>query len=224
MPIRTPRGRSAAYRALWQWPLRSPARLIGCLVVLFAVVIAAHSAFGALTGGSGRRPGVLDGGSASSVGPAAPASPGRPPIEATRLPPVPELTPRTLAPSDAPRAALTVATRWTEAWARHPADGTTATWVNGLRAYTTDEYLGVLATVDPANVPATRVTGQARPVLVSPRSVRVEVPTDAVTLVVLVVNTAAGNGAEWKVAGYDRASDDQAASQQPAGTAPAPGR
>jgi len=68
--------------------------------------------------------------------------------------------------------------------ARHPAGTTTQTWVNGLRPYTTDEYLGVLSTVDPVNVPATKVTGPARAVLVSPASVRVEVPTDAVTLVV----------------------------------------
>ena len=41
MPIRTPRGRSAAYRALWQWPLRSPARLGLTAIFLLALVVAA---------------------------------------------------------------------------------------------------------------------------------------------------------------------------------------
>ena len=221
MPIRTPKGRGAAYRVLWQWPLRSPARLIGTVVVLILIGLSLNSAFGLLSGPSHSRPGIFAG-DRSTAPAATPTAQAAPPAEATRLPPVPELTPQTLAPSQAPRAALTAATRWTEAWARHPAGATTQTWVNGLRPYTTDEYLGVLSTVDPANVPASRVTGPARAVLVSPRSVRVEVPTDAVDLVVLVVNT---GGTEWKVAGYDRATDDPnaAATGAPAG-APAPGR
>ncbi|HTF49100.1 MAG TPA: hypothetical protein VK735_16770 [Pseudonocardia sp.] len=220
MPIRTPKGRGAAYRPLWQWPLRSPARLIGCLVVLVALVIVANSAFGLLSGRTGGTPGIFSGGSTQPTSAATPTAEAAP-AEPTRLPPVPELTPRTLPPSQAPRAALAAAIRWTEAWARHPAGTTTQSWVTALRPYTTDEYLGVLSTVDPSNVPATRVTGPARAVLVSPHSVRVEVPTDAVTLVVLVVNTA---GTEWKVAGYDRAVDDpNAVVQQPAGE-PAPGR
>lgn len=217
MPIRSPKGRGAAYRPLWQWPLRSPARLIGCLVVLAAVVVGANAAFGLLPGRSGANNGVL-GSSTGSVAPTpARALPTTAPAgEPTRLPPVPELTPETLPPSKAPPAALAVATRWTQAWARHPADGTTTTWVNGLRPYTTDEYLGLLATVDPANVPATRVTGPARAVLVSPSSVRVEVPTDVVRLVVLVVNT----GTDWRVAGYDRASEAASAGDNTTGRQP----
>jgi hypothetical protein len=225
VPIRSPKGRGAAYRSLWQWPLRSPARLIGCLVVFVALALAANSALGLVTGHTKGRPGIFAGPDTDSTSPPAAAAPtagAAPPAQATALPPVPELTPQALAPSQAPRAALTAATRWTEAWARHPAGATTQSWVNGLRPYTTDEYLGVLSTVDPSNVPASRVTGPARAVLVSPRSVRVQVPTDAVNLVVLVVNT---EGTQWKVAGYDRATDDpnSAGAQQPAG-APAPGR
>lgn len=216
MPIRTPRGRGAAYRAIWGWPLHSPARLAGCLAVLLALAIAADSALGLLH----RSPaGIMGSGSSSASAAPSPQAPpaDQAPARATALPPVPELTPTTLPPTDAPRAALTVATRWTEAWARHPAGTSTQSWVSGLRPYTTDEYLGVLESVDPANVPATRVTGPARAVLVSPRSVRVEVPTDAVTLVVLVVTTTED---QWKVAGYDRASDDQdPAEGQPQGAA-----
>jgi hypothetical protein len=201
MPIRTPRGRGAAYRPLWQWPIRSPGRLVGCLLVLLAVLVAGNALIGHLYHRSD------SGGIFADVGPAVPA-PALPtdqaPDQPTRLPPVPALTPTRLPITDAPAAALTVAARWTQAWARHPAGTTTQSWVDRLKPYTTDEYLGVLATVDPSNVPASKVTGPARAILVSPSSVRVEVPTDAVDLVVLVVNTSnTGNG--WKVAGYDRA-------------------
>jgi hypothetical protein len=59
----------------------------------------------------------------------------------------------------------------------------------------------VLTGVDPANIPATRVTGEPRAVRVAARSVQVRVPTNALTLLVLVVQTEDG----WRVAGYDRA-------------------
>jgi hypothetical protein len=91
--------------------------------------------------------------------------------------------------------------------------------------YTTPEYLGVLTTVDPANVPANKVTGPARAVAVSPSSVRVDVPTDALTLVVLVVNTGAEGGDQWRVAGYDRAQPTAPTTPGPAHpTPPQPGR
>jgi len=192
MPIRSPRGRSAAYRALWQWPLRSPTRLALTVVGVLAVVVAVTVGVG-VTNGSVRVPG-----SAAST-PSAAAGPV--PSTVVPLPPVPELEPTTLPVSAAPAAALQVASRWARAWVRPP-DGTTPTkWLDGLRSTTTDEYLGVLAGVDPSNVPATRVTGAAKAISVAPRSLRVRVPTDALTLVITVVDTDAG----WRVSGYDRA-------------------
>jgi hypothetical protein len=200
MPIRSPRGRAAAYRGLWQWPLRSPARLAVTVAVLIALVVGASFGIAALSGGGASR-GILGGPStatprATPQGPRVPSTP-----VPTALPPVPELEPSTLPVSQAPRAALDVATRWTTAWLRPPDGTSTQKWLDGLRATTTDEYLGVLNGVDPANIPSTKVTGAPRPVRVAARSVRVEVPTDALTLVVLVVNTENG----WRVAGYDRA-------------------
>jgi hypothetical protein len=94
-----------------------------------------------------------------------------------------------------------VASDWAAAWVRPP-DGTPADqWLEGLRPTTTEEYLGVLATVDPAAIPATLVTGEPRPVSVAANSVEAEVDTDALTLLVLVVRTEDG---EWRVSGYDR--------------------
>lgn len=197
MPIRTPHGRSAAYRAIWAWPLRSPLRLAVTTALVIAVAVGATFAIAALG------PGRSAGGPADASG--GPTSDGRAPAVArtptpTMLPPVPELTPSQLPLSAAPKAAVEVAARWAGAWVR-PREGTTAQeWLDGLRSTTTDEYLGVLSGVDPENIPATRVTGEPRPVRVAARSVQVEVPTDRLKLLVLVVRTEDG----WRVAGYDR--------------------
>jgi hypothetical protein len=56
--------------------------------------------------------------------------------------------------------------------------------------------------VDPANIPATRVTGPPTAVRAAASSVQAEVPTDTVTLLVLVVRTEFG---DWRVSGYDEA-------------------
>lgn len=196
MPIRSPRGRAAAYRALWQWPLRSPARLAVTAAVVVSLGVGASVVLGAVGGG---RASVI--GSAHTSAGARP-TPGAPsPPSPTALPPVPELRPSTLPLSRAPGAALQVAQRWTQAWLRPKPSVTARQWLDGLRPYTDEEYLGVLEGVDPANIPSTRVTGDPKPVEVRERSVEVEVPTDALTLRLLVVDTADG----WRVAGYQRA-------------------
>ena len=197
MPIRTPHGRSAAYRAIWAWPLRSPLRLAVTTAVVVAVAVGATFAIAALgPRGAGNGPDASGGTAASAARrPDAPRTP-----TPTVLPPVPELTPSPLPLSAAPDAAVEVAARWAAAWVR-PRPGTTPQqWLDGLRRTTTDEYLGVLSGVDPDNIPATRVTGEPRPVRVAARSVQVEVPTDKLKLIVLVVRTEDG----WRVAGYDR--------------------
>jgi hypothetical protein len=191
MPIRSPHGRSAAYRALWQWPLRSPARLALTAIGVLALLVAATIGIGMTNGSVGLPVGARP--TSSAATPVAPSQP-------VLLPPVAELEPTTLPVSAAPAAALQVASRWARAWVR-PADGTTtAKWLDGLRSTTTDEYLGVLSGVDPGNIPATKVTGAAKAVSVAPRSLRVQVPTDALTLVITVVDTDTG----WRVSGYDR--------------------
>jgi hypothetical protein len=195
MPVRSPHGRAAAYRTLWQWPLRSPARLAGTVVAVLALAVGVSLAVTAVGGGAGpgSAPGPAAAGSRSDPG-------GQASPTATVLPPVPDLKPTALPLSKAPAAALDVARRWTKAWVRPVAGVTAQQWLDGLRPLTTDEYLGVLGAVDPANIPATRVTGNLRPVQVAARSVQVQVPTDGPTLLVLVVSTESG----WRVAGYER--------------------
>lgn len=205
MPIRSPRGRAAAYRSIWQWPLRSPARLAVTGILIVAVAAGVSIGVNALGGGSSGR-GLLAAPSSTGAAPSASRLPGSAAVPLTpaptALPPVPDLEPTTLPLSRAPAAALSVAARWSAAWVRPPAGTTTQAWLDGLRPTTTDEYLGVLSSVDPGNIPATRVTGEPRAVRVAPSSVQVQVPTDAFTLVVLVVDT---DTEGWRVAGYDRA-------------------
>lgn len=205
MPIRSPRGRASAYRGIWQWPLRSPARLAATAVVVTVLGVGVSLGVTALGGGGSER-GVLGGPSTSTPGFAGRStSPGATGTGTaptpTALPPVPELAPPTLPLSQAPPAALDVASRWSAAWVRPPEGTTAQQWLDGLRPTTTEEYLGVLSGVDPANIPATAVTGPPRPVRVAPRSLQVEIPTDTLTLLVLVVETEAG----WRVSSYERA-------------------
>lgn len=197
MPIRSARGRAGAYRVIWQWPLRSPGRLAFTAVVLaglvFGLVLLGDSVDddgggGLIAGGPQER--WDSGGSGVSATPTP-----------TMLPPVRALTPQQLPVDQAPPQALEAARVWTSAWVNHPEGITAQQWMAGLRPYTTDEFLGVLAGVDPRNVPASRVTGSAVPVRVSPKSVEVVVPTDTLRLRVLVVETDVG----WRVSRYERA-------------------
>jgi hypothetical protein len=192
VPIRSPRGRAAAYRAIWSWPLSSPLRLAVTAVVVVALVVAVSFALGGRASSSG-----------DPAAAPAPTTLTRAPSSAapTALPPVSALTPTTLPLSSAPPEALQVAANWAAAWVNHPAGVTNQVWVNGLTPFTTSEYVGTLAGVDPANIPSTQVTGPARATEVSPRTVDVTVPTDAVALAITVVQTESG----WRVAGYDQA-------------------
>jgi len=198
VPVRTPRGRAGAYRGLWQWPLRSPRRLAAVGLGVVAVLAGITVLISLLADPSRSATPSPSGSQSNAVAPSRSAG-----ASTTGLPPVAELTPTLLPLTQAPPAALTAASSWATAWATHPAGATTEQWLAGLRPFTTPEYLAVLGNTDPANVPATSVTGPPKPVLVSPRSLRVEVPTNALTLLLLVVDYT-GNG-DWRVAGHDRA-------------------
>ncbi|MBB4685978.1 hypothetical protein [Amycolatopsis jiangsuensis] len=197
MPIRTNRGRAAVYRRLWGFPLRSPRHLVGTLVFLAIVVIVLGIVLPRVTGKE----------SNAAAPPPEPATSSRPgvaaPVPSTATLPTrlssPLATPTSAAPSP---EALNVAKQWAEAWVRHPAGVTNADWLNGMRALTTEEYLPVMSTVDPANIPATRVTGDPAVTSSYGSSVQVVIPTDGPKLSITVVRTDAG----WRVADYDQAS------------------
>ncbi|WP_027942262.1 hypothetical protein [Amycolatopsis taiwanensis] len=198
MPIRTNRGRAAVYRRLWGFPLRSPRHLTGTVVVVAALVIAIGIAVPKLLGhrgGDAPAPAGAQGASSSS----------QPAPDSTTLPFSTRLTAPLVRPSSAAPnpEALNVANLWARAWVNHSAGLTPAQWLDGLRPYTTEEYLASkMSTVDPANVPATAVTGD--PVVVSSytSSVQVVIPTNGPKLSITVSRTDAG----WRVSEYDQAS------------------
>ncbi|MDP9792574.1 hypothetical protein J2S43_001086 [Catenuloplanes nepalensis] len=88
-------------------------------------------------------------------------------------------------PTAVPAAAVDVAVRFAGAWARPglPADR----WREDVAALATAEYATMLRTVDPADVPATRITGQPWPRESTTLRVIVDVPTDAGTLRIVCV-------------------------------------
>ena len=194
MPIRTNRGRAAVYRKLWGWPLRSPLHLVATAlgIVVVAALVALLSQHIRHTGGSSQPSGGAGhGGQAPTAALVATGPPSTRDPGPTEVP-----TSAAAAP-----AALQVAQQWGQAWVNHPSGITNQQWLAGLEPYTTDEFLPIMSTVDPANIPATKVTGSPTVVHSYTSSVEVTLPTDNATLDITVIQTPAG----WRVAGYNKA-------------------
>lgn len=203
MPIRTNRGRAAVYRKLWGWPLRSPRHLAVAAFVAVLLITAAGVVIPRLTGASGGAATAGTGGASTpateGMAPGAPR-PGGTGGVATSLPT--RVASPTLTPSSAPPApeAVQVAKDWAAAWVNHPEGTTAEQWLAGLRPHTTEEYMAVMDSVDPANVPARQIAGEPEVVLSHPKSVEVEVPTDGPRLRLTVIQTDRG----WRVANYEQ--------------------
>jgi hypothetical protein len=213
MPIRTNRGRAAVYRKLWGWPMRSPRHLVTLLLVLAAVVLAigiivpqfggsggggngAAAQTGDTTTGATAETGAGDTGTSDGGAPASGATGADTSDLPTRLPSPPQK------PTSAPPAddALKVADAWGKAWVHHPAGTTGDKWLDGLKPYTTEEYLVEMSTVDPGNIPATKVTGPPVPKESYTSSVIANLPTDGGTIAITVIDTPQG----WRVAFYEQ--------------------
>ncbi|MFI9386233.1 hypothetical protein [Kutzneria sp. NPDC052558] len=201
MPIRTNRGRSAVYRKLWSWPLRSPRHLVMFVVIVVAIgIVVALAIPPSSPSNSAQTPGdTASSGAAGPTGSSGQSTPGD-----TTTSPATRLTSPLLSPTPAPPApqALDVALKWVTAWAKHPAGITNQQWLDQLKPYTTDEFLPQMASVDPANVPATKVTGAAVSVDSTTSSVLADVPTDGGTIQVTVITTP---NQGWRVSKYDKA-------------------
>ncbi|WP_026426186.1 hypothetical protein [Actinokineospora inagensis] len=205
MPIRTNRGRAAVYRKLWGWPLRSP-RHLGVAVFVAALVLTAGGVI--VPKLIGPRGANVTAAAAPSISATPTTKPGQVPdgglgaqTTTSALPTRLTATPTPTTTSASPQALDTVS-KWAERWVDHPAGITAKDWLDRLRPFTTEEYIGVMATIDPANIPATKVTGPVRAGVASAKSVDVEVPTDSGTLHVTVIDTGKG----WKVADYQQAT------------------
>ncbi|MBM0201970.1 hypothetical protein JNW90_01715 [Micromonospora sp. STR1s_5] len=116
-----------------------------------------------------------------------------PPVPATSLAADPDgVLPTTAATADP--AAVSAAVEFTRAWARP--DLPTDRWLAGVRPYAIPAYAELLTTVQPTNVPATRVTGLGRAVAATADRVDVDVTTDAGVLRVVCVRSSG----RWLVA------------------------
>ncbi|MEV7041333.1 hypothetical protein [Amycolatopsis sp. NPDC051061] len=200
MPIRTNRGRAAVYRRLWGWPLRSPRHLMLTLVFLAILVTALGIVLPKVVGKPQAKASPPTGTTTTSVTATAPGVAASVPTSnlPTRLS-APLATPTTAAPNG---DAVRVAKQWAAAWVDHPAGITSEQWLAKLKPFTTEEYLPVMGSVDPANIPATKVTGEPVVGTSYTSSVQLTIPTDGPKLAITVVNTNAG----WRVADYDQAS------------------
>ena len=203
MPIRTNRGRAAVYRRLWGWPMRSPNHLIAVLVVV-AVVVLAVGIIVPQVAGTDNGPGAANaaGGTTSSTTSKLPPPPlPVPTVDSetselpTRLPSVTQ-TPTSAA---ADPEALDVVDTWARRWVNHPPGITTEEWLEPLRALTTEEFLTEMASVEPGNIDATKVTGEPEVKESYTSSLEATVPTDAGELAITVVDTPEG----WRVAYYE---------------------
>ncbi|ROP38297.1 hypothetical protein [Saccharothrix texasensis] len=154
MPIRTNRGRTAVYRRLWGWPLRSPRHLITSIVGVFVVVTTISVVI----------PNAIKppprGGTAGTTSTVTTGSSGGnqvgvlPTATSTALPTKAQSP--TAAPSSAPvnSNAAAVATAWVDAFSRfEPGKTTKEQWLDGLDRWTADEVFPRLQSVEPANVP-----------------------------------------------------------------------
>jgi hypothetical protein len=124
---------------------------------------------------------------------------------------VPGATPPTSADSG-PRwseSVTRVATAFAQAWSS--SSRSQQEWTLGIQPFVTPALAAGLAQTDPAQVPATKVTGEAVLIQASATSAQVRVPTDGGSVVVTVIR--AGSG-PWQVS-------DVAPAGQPPG-APTP--
>jgi hypothetical protein len=180
---------------LWRWPLHSPRRFFTCVAALLALIAVSNMILGgggslppdqaaAPSGATTPTPTVTTTPFGESSFPAQSGEPG--PTDVT-----PTATPRP-ATSDGPRQAAAMALAFTQAWADHSKPA--AQWLSDVSRYADPEFAGQLASTDPRNVPATKVTGAPHPVAVYFASASVEVPTDAGTVVVELVS----DGHAWR--------------------------
>lgn len=95
--------------------------------------------------------------------------------------------------------AMTVALAFGRAWATPPSATAPDQWWVGVSRHTTQALAERLREVDPATLPATRVTGAAQSVLGGVTSAEVRVPTDAGPLLVVCVLVAG----RWVVAEFE---------------------
>lgn len=192
MPIRTDRGRGAVLRTLMTWPLHSRGRMILTVVAVAAVLVAIIQGLSAMSGDSSAP-------EPRQAAPAPPSSTVAPPTSVAPASPAPPVIPMD-GPADP--AALAVAEQFVTRWAHHPPEMSSQAWADQLRPLMMPETATQLSTVDPARIPATRVTGPAQGVMATRTVVQADVPTDGPVVRVVVLL----REGTWTVRSYDARS------------------
>lgn len=206
MPIRTNRGRAAVYRRLWGWPMRSPRHLAVLVFVVAVLVIAAGIVIPQLTGSDDRTGAAAETTSSKATTPPSSWPGGTPSSNPGAVGGTTSSLPTRITEEPAPEtaepapAALDVADQWAKAWVNHPAGVTTEQWLEPLKPLTTEEQLTEMSTVDPANIVATKVTGEPESVESFTSSVKVKLATDDGNLLITVIKTDDG----WRVTYYEQ--------------------
>ncbi|SDC97492.1 hypothetical protein [Actinokineospora iranica] len=204
MPIRTNRGRAAVYRKLWGWPLRSPRHLAVAAFVVALLLTGAGIVIPKVVGKNGGQ--VAAGGSSTAAtttarpGQRPDAGPGGNNLPTSSLPNRLTSTPRPTSTVPPAPDALNTVRDWAQRWVDHPEGLSAQEWLERLRPFTTREYMAIMASIEPANIRSTRLTGDIRAITSFEKSVEVEVPTDGGGIRVIAIRTDDG----WRVANYEQ--------------------
>jgi hypothetical protein len=189
---------------MWRWPLYSPRRFFSCIAVVLALIALSNMVLGsgkpkAPAAGQGTPPASSTPAPSQSsaqdsgtpTGPAGTVNPA--PANGGSTPAVtPTVSPKPATPGGAQHA-VQVALAFTQAWADHVKPA--AQWLAAVSRYADPEFAAQLKSTDPANVPASRVTGPPSATSVFYASASVEVPTDAGVVVVQLIS----DGHTWRV-------------------------
>lgn len=95
-------------------------------------------------------------------------------------------------------APTVIAEGWAKAWL---AGGPGTTWLAGLAPYTTEEYLGLLATTNTANLPGGGLTHPVTVITNTATNATIDVPTTHLRLRLTLIRTPTG----WRVTNSDHA-------------------
>ena len=179
-----------------RWPLLSWRNLAVTAVIALALL----AVMGRLTNGASAV-GTATSRPIASVTTTATAPLVQPPTTTAPESATPAATPSPAAPSKATATSpVEVAAAFVTAWAATA--GGEAQWLAGMKPWATTELVQSFTGADPAQVPATRVTGDAALVSTKGATAAVTVPTDGGRVVVELVKT----GSAWHAKGL--APDD----------------
>lgn len=188
--IRSNRGRAAALRSVWTWPLHSGTRLALTLAALAAVLLTHR----ALTAEPHDPPPPAPAPPAAAPVRPAPLPPATPPEFQGLLPP-PRLPIVHTGPS-ADQMALRNAVGCAAAFVDHPDGIPPQRWRDRMRPYAHPELLARLDATDPATVPATRLIGAPQVLTADTALTTLIQPTDGVALRLTVIQPP---GDVWRV-------------------------